>query len=159
MTVKFENANKKKLDFSFIKLKEQFQLHFMKNVQHKKTKILVTETLTKTKVWVLKERISLNQHIMIKKNLRNDMMIRSFLNQYEVIEKISDLCNMTVNISSDLHIKQETDLSFLDWSVLTENFYINLSRKIEKKSLNSTEFIYENFWKTDLSRSADTADV
>ena len=70
---------------------------------------------------------------MIKKNLSNDMMIRNFLNQYEVTEKISDLCNMTINISLNLHIKQKTNLNFSDQSVLTENFYINLSRKIKIK--------------------------
>ena len=66
---------------------------------------------------------------------------------------------MTANISSDLHIKQKIDLNFLDWSVLTENFYISLSRKIKKKSSDLTEFIYENSWKTDLLRSADTVDI
>ena len=43
VTAKFENANKKKLNFSLIKLKKQLQLHFMKSVQHKRIKILVTE--------------------------------------------------------------------------------------------------------------------
>ena len=51
---------------------------------------------------------------MIKKNLRNDVTIRNFLNQYEITEKISDLCNVTANISSNLHVKQETDLNFSD---------------------------------------------
>ena len=145
VTVKFENVNKKELNFSLIKLKKQLQLHFMKSVQCKKIKTLVTKTLTKTKVQVLKERISLNQCMMIRENLRNDVTIRNFLNQCEVTEKISDLCNMTANISSDLHVKQETDLNFSDWSVLTENSYINLSRKIKKKDSDLTEFICENF--------------
>ena len=78
---------------------------------------------------------------MIKKNLNNDVMIKNFLNQCEIFEKISDLCNITANTSSNLHIKQETDLNFSDQSVFTENSYINLSRKIKKKDLNSTEFI------------------
>ena len=50
VTAKFENANKKELNFSFIKLKKQLQLYFMKSVQHRKTKILVTKALTKAKV-------------------------------------------------------------------------------------------------------------
>ena len=50
VTAKFENTNKKELDFSFVKLKKQLQLHFMKSVQCKKIKILVTETLTRTKI-------------------------------------------------------------------------------------------------------------
>ena len=82
---------------------------------------------------------------MIRENLRNDMIIRNFLNQCEITEKISDLCNMTANISSDLHMKQETDLNFSDQSVLTENFYTDLSRKIKKKDSDSTQFIYEIF--------------
>ena len=55
MTAKFENTNKKELNFSFIKLREQFQLYFMKSIQHKRTKILVTKMLTKTKIQVLKK--------------------------------------------------------------------------------------------------------
>ena len=145
MTAKFKDTNKKELNFSFIKLKKQLQLHFMKSVQHERIKILVTEMLTRTRVCVLNKRISLNQHIMIKKNLNNDVMIRNSLNQYEILEKISDLCNMTADTSSDLHMKQETDLNFSDQSVLTENFYTDLSRKMKKKDLNSTEFIQENF--------------
>ena len=119
----------------------------------------MTETLTKTKVQVLKEKISLNQYVMIRKNLNNDVTIRNFLNQCEVTEKISDLYNITIDISSNLYIRQKTDLNFLNWSVLIENFYTDLSRKIQKKDLNLTEFICENFQKIDLSRSADTVDV
>ena len=96
---------------------------------------------------------------MIKKNLKNDVTVRSFLNQCEITEKIFNLCNITADISPDLHMKQETDLSFSDWSVLTENSYMNLSKKIEKKSLNSIEFICKNFQKINLSRSVDTAGV
>ena len=51
---------------------------------------------------------------MIKENLNNDIVIRNFLNQYEVTEKILNLYNITINISSDLHIKQEIDLNFLN---------------------------------------------
>ena len=50
VAVKFENANKKELNFSFIKFKKQFQLHSVKSVQCEKIKILVTETLTRTKI-------------------------------------------------------------------------------------------------------------
>ena len=32
VTVKFENANKKELNFNFVKLREQLQLYFMKSV-------------------------------------------------------------------------------------------------------------------------------
>ena len=145
MTAKFEDTNKKKLNFSFIKLKEQLQLHFMKSVQYEKIKILVTEMLIRTRVCVLNKKISLNQCVMIKKNLNNDVMIRNSLNQCEILEKISDLCNVTADTSSDLYVRQETDLNFSDQSVLTENFYMNLSRKIKKKDLNLTEFIQENF--------------
>ena len=73
----------------------------------------MTEMLTRTKVQVLKERISLNQYVMIRKNLKNDVMIRNSLNQCEITEKISDLCNVTANISLNLHIRQETDLDFV----------------------------------------------
>ena len=96
---------------------------------------------------------------MIKKNLNNDVTIRNFLNQCEITEKISDLCNITADISLNLYIKQEIDLNFSDWSVFTENSYMSLSRKIEKKDSDLTEFICENFQETDLSRSADIADI
>ena len=145
VTVKFEDANKKELDFSFIKLKEQLQSYFMKSVQHERIKILMTEMLTKARVHVLNKRISLNQCVMIKKNLNDDVMIRNSLNQCEILEKISNLCNVTADTSSDLHMKQKTDLNSSDQSVLTENFYTDLSRKIKKKDLNLTEFIQENF--------------
>ena len=78
MTAKFENANKKELNFNFIKLRKQLQLYFMKSVQYKKIKILVTEALTKIKIQVLRERISLNQCVMIRENLNNNVMIRIF---------------------------------------------------------------------------------
>ena len=83
---------------------------------------------------------------MIRENLKNNVTIKNFLDQHEITEKISDLCNITTNISSDLHMRQKTDLNFSDQSVLTENFYINLSKKIKKKkNLNSTKFIYKSF--------------
>ena len=145
MTAKFEDANKKELDFSLVKFKEQLQSHFIKSVQHKRIKILMTEMLTKARTHVLNEKIFLNQHVMIKKNLNNNVMIRNFLNQCEILEKISDLYNMTVNTSLDLHMKQETDLNFLDQSVFTENSYMNLSRKMKKKDSDSTKFTQENF--------------
>ena len=131
----------------------------MKSVQHERIKILVTETLIKAKVCVLNKRISLNQHIMIKKNLNNDVMIRNSLNQCEVLEKISNLCNVTADTPSDLCVKQKTDLNSLDQPVFTENFHTDLSRKMKKKDLNSTEFTQENSQKINLSRSTDTADV
>ena len=145
MTAKFEDANKKELDFSLTKLREQLQLHFMKSVQHEKIKILVTETLTRARTHVLNKKISLNQCIMIKKNLNDDVMIRNSLNQCEILEKISNLCNVTAGTPSDLCVRQETDLNFPDQSVFTENFYIDLSRKMKKKDLSLTEFIQENF--------------
>ena len=111
MTAKFEDANKNELDFSLIKLREQLQSHFMKSVQCEKIKILVTEMLTRARVCVLNEKISLNQYVMIKKNLNNDVVIRNFLNQCEILEEISDLCNVAVDTPSDLHMRQETDLS------------------------------------------------
>ena len=40
----------------------------------------MTKTLTKAKAQVLKERISLNQYIMIKKNLRNNVTVKNSLN-------------------------------------------------------------------------------
>ena len=96
---------------------------------------------------------------MIKKNLNNDVTVRNSLNQYEVLEKISNLCNMTANTPPDLHMRQETDLDSSDQSVLTENSYMGLSRKMKKKNSDLTEFIQENFQKIDLSRSTDTAGV
>ena len=114
MTAKFEDTNKKELNFSFVKLRKQLQLHFIKSVQCERIKILVTKMLTKTKIHVLNKKISLNQCIMIKKNLNNDVMIRNFLNQCEVLEKILNLCNVTADTSSDLHMKQKIDLSFSD---------------------------------------------
>ena len=86
----------------------------MKSVQHERTKILVTKALTKARIHVLNKKISLNQHIMIRKNLNNDVMIKNSLNQCEVLEKILNLCNITANTSSDLHVKQKTDLNFSD---------------------------------------------
>ena len=80
VTAKFEDANKKELNFSLVKFKEQLQLHFIRSVQHEKIKILVTKMLTRTKVHVLNKRIFLNQYIMIKKNLNNDVTVRNFLN-------------------------------------------------------------------------------
>ena len=77
---------------------------------------------------------------MIKKNLNNDVTVRNSLNQCEILEKISDLYNMTADTPSDLCMKQETDLNFSDQSVFTENSYINLSRKMKKKDSDSTEF-------------------
>ena len=61
------------------------------------------------------------------------MTIKNSLNQCEIIKKISDLYNVTANISSDLHVKQETNLNFSDQSVFTENFYMNLSKKNREK--------------------------
>ena len=145
MAAKFEDANKKELDFSLIRLREQLQLHFMKSVQHERTKILVTEALTRTRAHVLDKRIFLNQCVMIKKNLNNDVTIRDSLNQHEVLEKISDLCNVTADTPPDLHVEQETDLGSSDQPVFTENFHTDLSRKMEKKDLSPTEFTQENF--------------
>ena len=51
---------------------------------------------------------------MIKENLKNDVMIRNSLNQHEITEKISDLYNVTTNISLNLYVKQKTDLNFSD---------------------------------------------
>ena len=65
----------------------------------------MTETLTRTRVHILNKKISLNQCIMIKKNLNNDVMIKNSLNQCEILEKISDLCNVTADTSSDLHMR------------------------------------------------------
>ena len=49
MTAKFENINKKKLNFSLIKLKEQLQLYFMKSVQHKKNQNSSDRDINKSK--------------------------------------------------------------------------------------------------------------
>ena len=114
MTVKFEDANKNKLDFSLTRLREQLQLHFMKSVQHERTKILVTEVLTRARACVLDERTSLNQCVMIKKNLNNDVVVRNSLNQCGVLEKISDLCNVAADTPPDLHVGQGTDLGSSD---------------------------------------------
>ena len=114
MTAKFEDANKKELNFNLTKFKKQLQLHFMKSVQCEKIKILVTETLTRAKVCVLNKKIFLNQCVMIKKNLNDDVMIRNSLNQCKIFKKISNLCNVTADTPPDLCVKQETDLNFSD---------------------------------------------